>query len=145
MPTPKFLPSIRDSETVTCHQCGTRQFPRDGACIRCHSALGLEYVSFRIDTLFDCRSEHDKEQFAVSIGDLLRRLRKRRGICQSRLAKRATGCVARTSLSKAECGLMLLPLHKLLPLAKALGLSAVILRFDIAEPGAAQSSVEIRS
>ena len=145
MSNPKFLPSIRDSETVTWHQCGTRQFPRDGACIRCHSALGLEYVSFQIDTLFDCRSEHDKNQLASSIGDLLRRLRKRRGICQSQLAKRATGCVTRTSLSKAECGRMLLPLYKLLPLAKALGLSAVILRFDVAEPGAAKSSLETRS
>jgi hypothetical protein len=33
-------------------------------------------------------------------------------------------------LSKAECGHVLLPLSKLLPIAKALGLTAVILRFE---------------
>jgi hypothetical protein len=49
---------------------------------------------------------------------------------QSQLAVRSAGSVARTYLSKAECGHVLLPLGKLLPIAAALGLSAVILRFE---------------
>jgi hypothetical protein len=43
---------------------------------------------------------------------------------------RAASCIARAYLSKAECGHVLLPLSKLLPIAKALGLTAVILRFE---------------
>jgi transcriptional regulator with XRE-family HTH domain len=57
-------------------------------------------------------------------------LRKRRGLSQSQLARRAAGSIARTYLSKAECGHVLLPLSKLLPIAGALGLTAVILRFE---------------
>ena len=130
MPTLQFLPSIRDSETITCRRCNTRQFPGNGKCIHCHSAVGLDYVIFEIDTLLDPCSEDDKKQLVRSIGLLLRTLRKRRGICQSQLARRAADCIARSYLSKAECGHVLLPLSKLLPIAKALGLTAVILRFE---------------
>jgi len=49
---------------------------------------------------------------------------------QSQLAVRSAGSVARTYLSKAECGHVILPLSKLLPIARALGLTAVILRFE---------------
>ena len=130
MPNPQFLSSIRGSETITCRQCNTRQYPRNGRCIRCHSDLKLDFVSLRIDSLPDPDLEVSKEHLARVIGTLLRSLRKRRGICQSQLATRAAGCITRTSLSKAECGRILLPLYKLLPLAKALGLTRVILRFD---------------
>jgi predicted transcriptional regulator len=57
-------------------------------------------------------------------------LRKRCGICQSQLASMPPG-IDRSYLSKAECGLVLLPLSKLLPLAQALGLTSVILRFEV--------------
>ena len=40
MPTLEFLPSIRDSETVTCRRCNTRQYPKNN-CIRCHCNLAL--------------------------------------------------------------------------------------------------------
>ena len=106
MPSPKFLPSIRDSETVTCPRCKARQYPRNGAsgtCVRCHTPLGLEYVRLEIDTLLDPCSEDVKKHLARSIGDLLRTLRKRRGVCQSQLAARAAGCIARSNLSRAEC------------------------------------------
>jgi predicted transcriptional regulator len=53
----------------------------------------------------------------------------RRHICQAELARMAAG-LNRSYLSRAECGHVLLPLSKLLPLLRALGLSAVILRFD---------------
>ena len=140
MPNPKFLPSIRDSEIVTCQHCHAGQFPRNGRCIRCHSPLGLDYVNFEIDTLLDPCSEDAKKHLARSIGDLLRTLRKRRGICQSQLIVRAAGCIARSNLSKAECGRTLIPLNKLLPIAKALGLTAVILRFEVATPQRAHPS-----
>ena len=129
MPT-QFVPSIRDSEAVTCPRCNTRQFPRKGACIRCHSALGLDYLNLVVRTLLDPRVAHNERLLARSIGALLRSLRKRRVLSQSQVARRATGCIARTYLSKAECGHVLLPLGKLLPIAKALGLTAVILRFE---------------
>jgi transcriptional regulator with XRE-family HTH domain len=72
----------------------------------------------------------DGEQLARSIGMLLLSLRLRRGLTQSQLVARAAGCVARTYLSKAECGHVMLPVSKLLPIAGALGLTAVILRFE---------------
>ncbi len=65
---------------------------------------------------------------------LLRTLRNRRGFCQSQLVVRAAGCITRSNLSRAECGRTLLPLNKLLSIAKALGLTAVILRFEVATP-----------
>ncbi len=140
MLNPKFLPSIRDSETITCRRCNLRQFPRNGTCIRCHADLGLDYVIFQIDILLDPCSEDDKIHLAHWIGVLVRTLRKRSGICQSQLAMRAAGCIARSSLSRAECGHTLLPLSKLLPIAKALGLTAVILRFEVATPRTAHKS-----
>jgi uncharacterized paraquat-inducible protein A len=42
MPTLEFLPSIRDSETITCRRCNTRQYPKNGACVRCRCALNVE-------------------------------------------------------------------------------------------------------
>ena len=138
MPIPEFLPSIHESETITCQRCHTCQYPRNGTCIRCHAALRLHDVSLQIDTLPDPCSKDCKEHLASSIGVLLRTLRKRRGICQSQLVLQAAGCIARSNLSRAECGRTLLPLTKLLPIAKALGLKAVILRFEVATPRTAR-------
>jgi hypothetical protein len=140
MPT-QFLPSIRDSETVICQRCNTRQYPRNGACVRCHCALGLDYLNLQVSALLNPRTMHDEPQLARSIGVLLRSLRRRRGFSQSQLAMRAAACIARTYLSKAECGHVLLPLSKLLPIARALGLTAVILRFETtASPALRQSN-----
>lgn len=130
MPTLQFLPSIRESETVTCRRCHTRQYPANGKCVRCHSTLGVDYVSLQIGALLDPRKEDQHGQLARSIGYLLRSLRKRRGICQSQLAKITAG-MDRSYLSKAECGRAVLPLSKLLPLSRSLGLTAVILRFEV--------------
>jgi hypothetical protein len=123
MPTLKFLPSIRESETVICPRCKSSQYPRNGSCLRCHSPLELDYMTLRIDDLLNSESQILKEHLAQVIGTLLRSLRRRGGICQSQLTARAEGCITRTSLSKAECGRMLLPLYKLLTLAKALGVN----------------------
>lgn len=131
MPTLQFLPSIRDSETVTCRRCNTRQFPKD-ACSRCRSALNVDYLVLPVDTLLDPQTEGLKKNLARWIGMLLRILRKRRRICQSRLASMPPG-IDRSYLSKAESGFALLSLSKLLPLVRSLGLTAVILRFE--EPG----------
>ena len=129
MPTLEFLPSIRDNETITCQRCKTRQYPSNGACARCRCALNVDYLSFSVDTLLESHAEDQERWLANWIGVLLRRLRKRRGISQSQLASMPPG-IDRSYLSKAECGLALLPLSKLLPLARSLGLSAVILRFE---------------
>lgn len=133
MPTFQFLPSIRDSETITCRRCNTRQFPKDGGCIRCHRSLGVDYVYFQIGTSLGQRSEDQPKQLARLIGDLLRSLRKRRGICQSQLAAMGSR-IDRSYLSKAERGLAHLSLSKLLPLLQSLGLIAVVLRFEASSP-----------
>jgi hypothetical protein len=49
--------------------------------------------------------------------------------------------VIATLTIKAECGHVMLPVSKLLPIARALGLTAVILRFEsTASPAAHQSN-----
>lgn len=137
----QFVPSIRDSETVTCRRCNTSQYPRNGTCVRCHRMLGLHYLNLQVGARLNGCAPHNEGQLARSIGALLRSLRKRRGFSQSQLAMRAAGCIARTYLSKAECGHVLLPLDKLVPIAKALGLTAVILRFESTTPvGARQAN-----
>jgi transcriptional regulator with XRE-family HTH domain len=65
-------------------------------------------------------------------------LRNRRGISQSRVATIAG--TDRSYLSKAECGSALLPLSKLLPLARSLGLTAIFLRFEKKESLAVSKS-----
>ena len=139
MPAFQFLPSIRDSETITCRRCNTRQYPKNGNCIRCHRPLGVDYVYFQIGASLGPRSEDQSQQLARRIGNLLRSLRKRRGISQSKLATMAAG-TDRSYLSKAECGRALLPLSKLLPLARSLGLTAIILRFEAKESRAVPKS-----
>ncbi len=134
----QFLPSIRDSETVTCRHCNLRQYPRR-ECARCHRALGVNYLLLPIDALLNPRTENYTEQLASLIGGVLRSLRRRRGICQSQLAKMALG-IDRSYLSRAECGRVLLPLSKLLALLQALGLTEVILRFDESGPRAVPKS-----
>jgi transcriptional regulator with XRE-family HTH domain len=67
-------------------------------------------LNLEVSTLLNPRTVQDDKQLARSIGVLLRSLRKRRGLSQSLLATRAAG--------------------KLLPVAKALGLTAVILRYE---------------
>ena len=57
MPILQFLPSIRESETVTCRRCKTRQYPKDGNCVRCHCSLGVEYLFFQVGTLLDPHPE----------------------------------------------------------------------------------------
>lgn len=135
----QFLPSIHDKETVTCPRCNAPQYPRNGKCVRCQASLGVNYVALEMGDLLDPRSEDHSKQLARWIGDLLRILRKRRGICQSQLAKMATR-IDRSCLSKAECGLVLTPLSKLLPLARAMGLTRVILRFEAIEHRAVPKS-----
>ena len=138
MPTFQFLPSIRDSETITCPHCNTSQYTR-AACIRCRNPLGVEYVKFRTNISLNLCSEDHSKQLVHSIGNLLRILRSRRGICQSQLAGKGTG-IDRSYLSKAEHGLANLSLSKLLALLQSLGLTAVILRFEASSPRKALKS-----
>lgn len=140
MPPVQFLPSVRDSETITCRHCRTRQYPGNGTCVRCRCALGVDYLSFQVRDQLKPRTVNDEKHLARAIGVLIRSLRKRRGLSQSQLAMRAANCVARTYLSKAECGHVLLPLSKLLQVAEALGLTAVILRFETTESLAVHQS-----
>jgi len=135
MPTLQFLPSIRDTETVTCRRCNTRQYP-NGRCVRCQCSLGVDYLTVRIG---GCADDHFAE-LARYIGDMLRNLRNRRGLCQEKTARLAAG-IDRSYLSKAENGLALLSLDKLLSLAQVLGLTAVILRFEESRSRAVPKSI----
>jgi len=125
----QFLPSIHDNEIITCGRCKRPQYPRGGDCIACHYPLPLRYLKIDIDSLLGSSPQEQRNQIAYRMGTVLRLLRKRRRISQSQLANRAT-TINRSYLSKLECGHVLLPLSKLLPLARALGLTAVILRFE---------------
>jgi ribosomal protein L40E len=129
----QFLPSIRDSETITCRRCNTRQYPRSGNCIACHHSLPLRYVKIDIDSLLGSCPQEQRNQIAQSMGMVLRLLRKQRRMSQSQLANLAAK-MSRSYLSRLECGHVLLPVSKLLPLARALGLTAVILRFEDLDP-----------
>ncbi len=129
----QFLPSIRDSETITCRRCNTRQYPRSGNCIACHYPLPLLYVKIDIDSLLSSCPQEQRNQIAHSMGMVLRLLRKQRRMSQSQVANLAAK-MNRSYLSKLECGHVLLPVSKLLPLARALGLTAVILRFEDLDP-----------
>jgi hypothetical protein len=125
----QFLPSIRESETITCLRCNTRQYPRNGNCLRCHSPLALQYLKIDIDSLLGSCPHQQRDQLASSMGMVLRLLRKQRRMSQSQLANLVAN-LDRSYLSRLECGHVLLPVSKLLPLARALGLTAVILRFE---------------
>lgn len=129
----QFLPSISESEAITCERCNRRQYPRNGKCIACNSPLNVGYVVFEIEAPTETRSEDHHKQLALRTGALLRSLRRRRGICQSELARMAAG-IDRSYLSKAECGRVLLRLNNLLTLLQALNLTAVILRFEKTRP-----------
>jgi hypothetical protein len=135
----QFLPSIRDSETITCKRCNTRQYPRSGNCIACHHPLNLQYLRVDIDSLFGPCPLEQRKKIAHRMGTVLRLLRKRRRMSQSQLANLAAK-MNRSYLSKLECGHVLLPVSKLLPLARALGLTAVILRFEDSDPRKASKS-----
>jgi len=129
----QFLPSIRDIETITCRRCNTRQYPRSGNCIACHYSLPLRYVKIDIDSLLSSCPQEQRNQIAQRMGMVLRLLRKQRRMSQSQLANLAAS-MNRSYLSKLECGHVLLPVSKLLSLARALGLTAVILRFEDLDP-----------
>ena len=129
----QFLPSIRDNETITCRRCNTRQYPRNGNCIACHYPLPLRYVKIDIDSLLGSCPQEQRNQIAHSMGTVVRILRKQRRMSQSQLANLVAN-LDRSYLSRLECGHVLLPVSKLLPLARALGLTAVILRFEDLDP-----------
>ena len=95
----------------------------------CHYPLPLRYLKIDIDSLFDSCPQEQRNQIAHRMGTVLRLLRKQRRISQSQLANLAAN-MNRSYLSKLECGHVLLPVSKLLPLARVLGLTAVILRFE---------------
>lgn len=138
MPT-QFLPSLRDTETITCARCNRRQYPRNGACIACHSPLPLRYLKIDIDGLESSCPQEQRDHLARRMGMVFRLLRKQRRMSQLQVANQAAK-MNRSYLSKLECGHVLLPVSKLLPLARALGLTAVILRFEDVDPRNASNS-----
>jgi hypothetical protein len=72
MPNLKVLPSIRNSETITCKRCHYAQYPRNGVCLRCGQSLEREYVNLQIDADLEVSKEH----LAQLVGSLVRKMRK---------------------------------------------------------------------
>jgi ribosome-binding protein aMBF1 (putative translation factor) len=122
--------SIRDGETITCRHCGLHQYPsKTGRCPKCQEHLGVEFliVSTSGPTCAN-RDDDDYHLLAGRIGAILRQVRIRRGLSQQWLSNAAG--IGRSYISRAESGHVIPTINAIHRLARALGLSAVILRFE---------------
>jgi len=120
-------------EAVHCPHCGIREFLKSdtGRCVRCSRPLGVEFL--RLDVAPQIFGNIDC-QLPSRIGAHIKAIRAQRHISQETLA-RATG-VSRTHLSRIENGNICPSLSTLMRVlcGRALGLNAIILRFDQAKP-----------
>lgn len=118
-------------EAINCPHCGLREYLTEtGRCVRCGRLLGVEYLRLNIAAQppgnIDCT-------LPARIGAHIKAIRAQRHISQETLA-RATG-VSRTHLSRIENGSICPSLSTLMRIlcGRALGLKAVILRFEQAQ------------
>jgi DNA-binding XRE family transcriptional regulator len=119
-------------EAVNCPHCGLREYLTEtGRCVRCARPLGVEYL--RLDVAAQLSGNIDRT-LSSRIGAHIKAIRAQRQISQQTLA-RATG-VSRTHLSRIENGSICPSLPTLMRVlcGRALGLKAIILRFDQAQP-----------
>jgi len=121
-------------ETATCPRCGLHQYAK-GSCPRCHESLGIDFYRLDFDHLDEALLNPGHSPTPNAVGRALRQMRQRRGLSQERLARvigPGNGSIVglRSYLSRIECGHVRPPLSTLLRITRALGLSAIILRFD---------------
>jgi DNA-binding XRE family transcriptional regulator len=116
---PIHMPLMRD--TIICPECGLAQFVASlPTCRRCRNPLGIEYIKLLpLDKV-------NRERVAQSIGALIRGLRLRRKWTQAELSS-ALG-VARSQISRAECGRLLPSVSLVIRCAVALGVDRAFLR-----------------
>ena len=115
-------------ETADCPHCALHEYlTEDGRCRRCHRPLGVEYLRLDLAT-----EGNGVSALPGQIGTTIRSLRARRQISQDALA-RAAG-IARPYLSRIENSVQCPGLSTLLRVmgSRALGLQAVIFRFEMA-------------
>jgi DNA-binding transcriptional regulator YiaG len=119
-------------ETADCPHCGLHQYlTANGECPRCKRPMGVEFFTLPLSDLAQQLSDKELRVVPNRIGLAIRELRSRRHISQEALARAAhTG---RSHLSRIECGRVRPPLSTLLRVTGALGLNAIILRFENAK------------
>ena len=116
-------------QIADCPYCGLHQYlTENGMCRRCHRPIGVEFIHLPLIDLVQQLSDKELRALPNRVGRAIRDLRSRRGISQEALARAAhTG---RSHLSRIECGHVRPPLSTLLRVTGALGLNAIILRFE---------------
>jgi len=116
-------------ETAKCPHCGLHQYlTANGACSRCKRPIGVQFINFPLSDLARQLSDKEHNVLPNRLGLAIRDLRSRRHLSQEALAKAAK--TGRSHLSRIECGRVRPPLSTLLRLTGALGLNAIILRFE---------------
>jgi DNA-binding XRE family transcriptional regulator len=118
-------------ETVDCPHCALHGYvTEDGRCRRCHRPLCVEFL--RLDVAAQLQGDIDC-MLSSRIGAQIKEIRAQRHISQETLA-RASG-VSRTHISRIENGSICPSLRTLMRVlcGRALGLNAIILRFEQAQ------------
>ena len=130
-------------QTADCPYCGLHHYLRDdGECPRCHRPIGVEFIHLPLIDLVQQLSDNELQALPNRVGLAIRELRRRLHISQETLSRAAhTG---RSHLSRIECGHVRPPLSTLLRVSGALGLNAIILRFENAK-STSKSSPRSRS
>ena len=115
---PLYVSSICDS--VVCPFCKLTQYERgNGKCRRCHQSLGLTYIEIFLSPLPTSVDSQSLIAMRLEIGQIIRRLRCRRGMTQIALA--SLSGVNRSYLSRAEHGKVMPSVIALMQIAGALG------------------------
>lgn len=116
-------------QTADCPFCGLHQYlTENGACRRCHHPIGVEFIHLPLIDLVQQLSDNELQALPNRVGRAIRGLRERIGISQDALGRAAH--TSRSHLSRIECGHVRPPLSTLLRVTGALGLNAIILRFE---------------
>ena len=122
---PLHVSTIRD--VVVCPVCQLSQFERGNSkCRRCHHSLGITYIELSISNTLDRLDSQFLNSVRREVGELIRRLRSRRGMTQAALAS-LTG-IHRTYLSRAERGQVMPSIIALMRIAGSLGVDKIPLR-----------------
>lgn len=116
-------------ETAICPHCSLHQYVKGSTCPKCHGSLGVEFARLDLREWHRLLSDENSQLLRHEVGLAIRQLRVRRGISQGRLARMAGG-IGRSQLSRVECGHVRPSISTLLRITRALGLTAIILRFE---------------
>ncbi len=120
------LTHVQPRDVVVCGACALVQTVHSsGRCLGCHRNI-VSYLNLELPTKPFDQSQAEWRSFPIQLGSALRRLRLRRGITQSTLARRLH--MSRSELSRAESGRVVLPFRTVLLIATQLGADHVTIR-----------------